>query len=236
MAAPPTCSAAAGSSWPDSRSSRPRRSSAAWPTSDTLLILARAAQGLGAAFTAPAALSIVTTLFPEGKERNTALGIWGMLAGMGSAVGLLFGGILVEYAGWEWIFFVNVPVGLLVLGLALAFVPESRLEGARRRYDALGAVLVTGALVLLVFAISQAPEVGWATFRTIASLVVAGALLAAFLFREAADRRPARPPAHLPDPDRRGREQRRTARRRVDLQPCSSSPPCTSSRCSAGRR
>jgi EmrB/QacA subfamily drug resistance transporter len=153
--------------------------------SDTVLILARAAQGLGAAFTAPAALSIVTTLFPEGKERNAALGIWGMLAGMGSAVGLLFGGILVEYAGWEWIFFVNVPVGILVLALALAFVPESRLDAARRRYDALGAVLVTGALVLLVFAISQAPEVGWATFRTIASLIVAGALFAAFFVREA---------------------------------------------------
>jgi EmrB/QacA subfamily drug resistance transporter len=153
--------------------------------SDTLLIVARAAQGLGAAFTAPAALSIVTTMFPEGKERNAALGIWGMLAGMGSAVGLLLGGILVEYAGWEWIFFVNVPVGVLVLALALATVPESRLEGARRRYDALGAVLVTAALVLLVFAISKAPDVGWATFRTIGLLVLCGALLVAFFLREA---------------------------------------------------
>ena len=126
----------------------------------------------------------MTTLFPEGKERNAALGIWGALAGMGSAVGLLAGGLLTEYAGWEWIFFVNVPVGLAVLGLALAIVPESRVEGARRRYDALGAVLVTGALLALVFSISQAPDVGWGAFRTVGLLVLAGVLLAAFLLRE----------------------------------------------------
>ena len=152
--------------------------------SDVMLIIARAAQGLGAAITAPAALSIVTTIFPEGKERNTALGIWGGLAGIGSAVGLIAGGLLTEYAGWEWIFFVNVPIGVAVLALTRAIVPESRLEGARRRYDALGAVLITGALIVLVYSISKAPDVGWVTFRTIGMLVVAGALLAAFLLRE----------------------------------------------------
>jgi EmrB/QacA subfamily drug resistance transporter len=152
--------------------------------SDTMLIVARAVQGLGAAITAPAALSIVTTLFPEGKERNAALGIWGALAGMGSAVGLLAGGLLTEYAGWEWIFFVNVPIGLAVLAITRALVPESRLAGARRRYDALGAVLITSALILLVYAISKAPEVGWGTARTIGLLVAAGVLLAAFLLRE----------------------------------------------------
>jgi EmrB/QacA subfamily drug resistance transporter len=151
---------------------------------DTLLIFARAAQGLGAAITAPAALSIVMTMFAEGKERNQALGIWGALAGMGSAVGLLLGGILTEYAGWEWIFFVNVPVGVIVFVLALRVVPESRLEGARRSYDALGAVLVTASLVVLVYAISQAPEVGWGTFRTLGLIVLAVLGLAAFFLRE----------------------------------------------------
>jgi EmrB/QacA subfamily drug resistance transporter len=152
--------------------------------SDTMLIVARAVQGLGAAITAPAALSIVMNLFPEGKERNAALGIWGALAGMGSAVGLLFGGILTEYAGWEWIFFVNVPVGAVVLFLAARLVPESKLEGVRRHYDVLGAVLVTASLVVLVYAVSQAPEVGWGTFQTLGLIVLAIAGILAFLVWE----------------------------------------------------
>jgi EmrB/QacA subfamily drug resistance transporter len=152
--------------------------------SDTMLIVARGVQGLGAAITAPAALSIVTTLFPEGKERNAALGIWGALAGMGAAVGLILGGVLTEYAGWEWVFFINVPVAALVLVLTLRFVPESRVGGARRRYDALGAVLATTALLLIVFAISQAPDVGWGTFRTLGSIVLAAVLLGGFFVRE----------------------------------------------------
>ena len=124
------------------------------------------------------------TLFPEGKERNQALGIWGALAGMGSAVGLLLGGILTEYAGWEWIFFVNVPVGVVVFLLALRIVPESRAEGPRRSYDALGAVLVTASLVVLVYSISQAPDVGWGTFRTLGLIVLAVAGLAGFFLWE----------------------------------------------------
>src|SRR4051794_8449410 len=160
---------------------------------ETMLIIARAAQGLGAAITAPAALSIVTTIFPEGKERNTALGIWGGLAGIGSAIGLIAGGLLTEYAGWGGIFFVNVPIGLAVLALTRSFVPESRLEGARRHYDVLGAVLITSALILLVYGISKAPDVGWQTGRTIGMLVTSGLLLAAFLVRESRTEDPLMP-------------------------------------------
>ena len=114
-----------------------------------VLIGARAVQGLGAAIISPAALSIVTTTFEEGAERNKALGIWGALGGSGAAAGVLIGGILTEYLGWEWIFFVNVPVGALVLALTLPFVPESRAELGHRRFDVAGAVTVTGGLALL---------------------------------------------------------------------------------------
>ena len=144
-----------------------------------VLIAARAVQGLGAAVISPATLSIITTAFDEGAERNKALGIWGAMAGSGAAAGVLFGGILTKYAGWEWIFFVNVPVGALVLALTRGVVRESRAEGLRR-FDAVGAVTVTGGLALLVYAISKAPDVGWATGRTIGLLVGAGVLLAAF--------------------------------------------------------
>src|ERR1041385_8345263 len=110
--------------------------------SDGMLIASRAVQGLGGAIISPAALSIVTTTFEEGPERNKALGAWGALGGSGAAVGVLLGGILTEYLSWRWIFFVNVPVGALVLALTPRIVPESRREGAERRYDALGAILV----------------------------------------------------------------------------------------------
>src|SRR3989441_4314258 len=152
--------------------------------SEGMLIVARAVQGLGGAIITPAALSIVMTSFEEGAERNKALGIWGALGGSGAAVGVLAGGVLTKYLGWEWIFFVNVPVGALVLVLTPRIVPESRREGAERRYDALGAVLVSGGLTLLVYTISRAPDVGWATARTILLLVASGAILAAFLVNE----------------------------------------------------
>ena len=128
-------------------------------------------QGIGAAIISPAALSIVTTTFEEGAERNKALGIWGALGGSGAAAGVLFGGILTKYLGWEWIFFVNVPVGALVLALALPFVPESRAELGHHRFDAAGAVTVTGGLALLVYAISKAPDVGWGSAQTIVLLL-----------------------------------------------------------------
>jgi EmrB/QacA subfamily drug resistance transporter len=152
--------------------------------SEGMLIVSRAVQGLGGAIITPAALSIVMTSFEEGSERNKALGIWGALGGSGAAVGVLAGGVLTKYLGWEWIFFVNVPVGALVLVLTSRIVPESRREGAERRYDALGAVLVSGGLALLVYTISRAPDVGWATARTILLLVASGALLVGFLVNE----------------------------------------------------
>src|SRR3954447_14744224 len=145
--------------------------------SEGMLIASRAVQGFGGAIISPAALSIVMTSFEEGPERNKALGVWGALGGSGAAVGVLAGGILTKYLGWEWIFFVNVPVGALVLLVAPRIVPESRREGGERRYDALGAVLVSGGLALMVYAISEAPKVGWGAARTILLLIVAGALL-----------------------------------------------------------
>src|SRR5262244_2909288 len=153
-------------------------------TTDTFLIVMRGAQGLGAAVVVPAALSIVMNMFSEGAERNKALGIWGGIAATGATIGLLAGGLLVRYAGWQYIFFLNVPIGAAALLLARRVVPESRLRSARRRYDPLGAVTVTGALVLLVYAISQAPTAGWASARTLALLATAAALLAGFLVIE----------------------------------------------------
>ncbi|HEX6489962.1 MAG TPA: MFS transporter, partial [Gaiellaceae bacterium] len=134
--------------------------------SASILIAARAVQGLGAAIISPAALSIVTTTFKEGAERNKALGIWGALGGSGAAAGVLAGGVLVKYLGWEWIFFVNVPVGALVLALTRPIVPESRADIGHRRFDAAGALTVTAGLTLLVYAISKAPDVGWGSART----------------------------------------------------------------------
>jgi EmrB/QacA subfamily drug resistance transporter len=146
-----------------------------------VLIAARAVQGVGAAIISPAALSIVTTTFPEGADRNKALGIWGALGGSGAAVGVLLGGILTKYLGWEWIFFVNVPVGVIVLALTRPIVPESHADLGHRRFDATGAVTVTGGLALLVYAISKAPDVGWATGRTIGVLALSAVILAAFV-------------------------------------------------------
>jgi EmrB/QacA subfamily drug resistance transporter len=152
--------------------------------SEGMLIISRAVQGLGGAIISPAALSIVTTSFEEGADRNKALGVWGALGGSGAAVGVLLGGILTDYLSWRWIFFVNVPVGVVVLLVTTRIVPESRRETAERHYDALGAVLVSAGLALLVYAISEAPNVGWATARTILLLVAAGALLIGFLVNE----------------------------------------------------
>src|SRR5438093_143028 len=161
--------------------------------SAAVLIGARALQGLGAAIISPAALSIVTTTFTEGAERNKALGIWGALGGSGAAAGVLFGGILVKYLGWEWIFFVNVPVGALVFALTEGIVPESRAESAYRRFDVAGAISVTGGLALLVYAISKAPDVGWGSTRTILLLIASILILGAFLVIELRGRAPLMP-------------------------------------------
>jgi len=135
--------------------------------SEAWLIIARAVQGFGAALLTPSALSIITTTFTERTERNKALGVWGAVGGGGAAAGVLLGGILTKYLGWEWIFFVNVPVGATALLITRRLVDESRVETAERSYDIPGAVLVTGGLALLVYAISRAPVVGWGTTRTI---------------------------------------------------------------------
>jgi EmrB/QacA subfamily drug resistance transporter len=161
--------------------------------SEGVLIAARAFQGLGAAIISPAALSIVSTTFAEGPERNKALGIWGALGGSGAAVGVLLGGVLTKYLGWEWIFFVNVPVGALVLAVTPRMIRESRVEMAQHQYDPFGAITITGGLALLVYAISRAPFVGWGTARTILLLVASGALILAFVAIEWRSRDPLMP-------------------------------------------
>jgi EmrB/QacA subfamily drug resistance transporter len=150
-------------------------------TGDAFLIGSRAVQGFGAAIMLPAALSIVMNMFKEGAERNKALGIWGGLGALGATVGLIAGGFLTRYLGWQYIFFLNVPIGVTALALARRIVPESRLETARRRFDAAGAIASTGGLVLLVDAISQAPQYGWGAARTVAVLAASVAALAAFV-------------------------------------------------------
>jgi EmrB/QacA subfamily drug resistance transporter len=152
--------------------------------SEAFLIGARAVQGLGAAIMLPSALSIVMNMFEEGAERNKALGIWGGLGAAGATVGLITGGVLTRYAGWQYIFFLNVPIGAAALALAPRVVPDSRLDKAGRRFDALGAIAGTGGLVLLVDAISQAPQYGWGATRTVAVLAAAAALLVGFVVIE----------------------------------------------------
>jgi EmrB/QacA subfamily drug resistance transporter len=150
-------------------------------TAEGFLIAMRFLQGLGAAIVLPAALSIVMNMFPEGAERNKALGAWGAIGASGAAVGVMAGGLLTRYLGWEYIFYLNVPIGAAALLLAPRVVPESRIDTARRRYDPFGAVAVTGGLSLLVYAISTAPQVGWGTARTVTLLAVSAALLAVFV-------------------------------------------------------
>jgi EmrB/QacA subfamily drug resistance transporter len=153
-------------------------------TNDWTLITMRGLQGVGAAVILPAALSIVMNMFEEGPERNKALGLWGAVGATGATFGVLAGGILTRYVGWEYIFFLNVPIGVVALALTRRIVPESRLETARRGFDVLGGSSVTAGLLLLVFAISKAPDVGWASGRSIALLVASGLLLVAFVVIE----------------------------------------------------
>jgi EmrB/QacA subfamily drug resistance transporter len=154
----------------------------AW--SPAALLVARAVQGIGAAIMTPTALSIISTTFPEGPERNKALGIWGALGGLGATAGWLIGGPLVDGPGWEWIFFINIPIGLAALALAPALLSESRGALTRRSYDPAGALTITGALVLLVYALVEAPDVGWGDAQTILLLAGSAVLLAAFALIE----------------------------------------------------
>jgi EmrB/QacA subfamily drug resistance transporter len=154
-----------------------------------MLIGARALQGLGAALVSPAALSILTTTFADGADRAKALGAWSAISAGGGAVGLLLGGLLTDQLSWQWIFFVNVPIGLLALALALRYVPESKLT-ARTGFDVGGAVLVTLGLVVLVYAITKAQTWGWGDGRTIGLEAAAVALLAAWGVLESRLRHP----------------------------------------------
>jgi EmrB/QacA subfamily drug resistance transporter len=165
-------------------------SALAW--SDTALIAARAAQGLGAAVITPAALSILMTTFAEGKERNTALGAWGAVGAFGAVAGVLLGGVLTDWLSWEWIFYVNVPVGILGLALAPLLLAESR-DAHVRSFDVPGATLVTSGLVVLVYVITQANNYGWGSFETIGLFVAAGVLLAAFIGWESRTKEPLMP-------------------------------------------
>ena len=158
-----------------------------------MLVTARAVQGFGAAIVSPCTLSIITTTFEEGAERNKALGIWGAMGGSGAAAGVLFGGILTKYLGWEWIFFVNVPVGAIVLLLTPRVVRESRAPGERQAFDVVGAGSVTAGLALLVYAISKAPVDGWSESLTIGLLAGAALLIAFFLAWESRVPRPLMP-------------------------------------------
>jgi EmrB/QacA subfamily drug resistance transporter len=160
---------------------------------DTVLIFARAVQGVGAAVISPGALSILMTTFREGAERNKALGIWGAIAGIGGAAGVLLGGVLTDTLGWEWIFLVNVPVGILVILLTPRFVDESRAEGATRAFDVAGAVSVTAGLALLVYALVNTDSAGWGSGETIGLLAGAAALIVAFVVIESRAKAPLLP-------------------------------------------
>ena len=153
---------------------------AGFAPSEGALIVARAAQGLGAAIIAPSALSIVTTIFRDGSERNKALGAWGAVAGSGGAAGVLLGGVLTDGLGWEWVMWVNVPVALIVLALTPGLIPESRSESQTRHFDIAGAVTVTAGLSLLVYAIVDAESAGWGSTKTIGLLAAAIGLLGVF--------------------------------------------------------
>jgi EmrB/QacA subfamily drug resistance transporter len=150
----------------------------AWSPSS--LIGARVLQGIGAAIISPAALSILSTTFTEGKDRNTALGVWGAVGGFGAAAGVLLGGVLTDALSWEWIFFVNIPVGVAAFFLAPVLLDESR-DARVKHFDATGAVLVTAGLASLVYAITQAGQEGWLSGSTLGFGAAALALLAAFV-------------------------------------------------------
>ena len=162
-------------------------------TSEATLIAARAAQGVGAALMTPAALSILMTTFAEGRERNTALGIWGAVGASGGTVGVLLGGVFTDTIGWEWIFLLNVPVGLAVIAVTPFLLTESRADSAHRRFDLAGGVTITASLALLVYALVEASSEGWGSATTIGRLAASAALMAAFVVIELRSRAPLMP-------------------------------------------
>jgi EmrB/QacA subfamily drug resistance transporter len=160
--------------------------------SEAQLIAARAVQGLGAAIISPAALSIITTTFTEGSDRNTALGVWGAVAGAGGAAGVLLGGVLTEYLGWEWVLLVNVPIALVAAFLSPRLLKESRDERAST-FDIPGAVSVTAGLAILVYALVDADSAGWGSTQTLGLLGLSLVLLATFVGIELRTRHPLMP-------------------------------------------
>jgi EmrB/QacA subfamily drug resistance transporter len=163
----------------------------AW--SEGSLIAFRSLQGLGAALLSPAALSILTTTFREGRERNLALGIWGAASGSGGAAGVLLGGALTSALSWSWIFFINVPVGALVIALSPWLLRESRADLNHRHFDFAGAASITGGLMLLVYAMTRATQHGWGTGETIGLLAASAGLVAAFFIIELRSKAPLLP-------------------------------------------
>jgi EmrB/QacA subfamily drug resistance transporter len=161
--------------------------------SEAWLIVARGVQGVGAAILSPATLSIITTTFTEGTERNKALGIWGGLAGAGAAAGVLLGGVLTTGIGWRWVLFVNVPVGLLAIALVPRLIAESRSSEQHAGYDVAGAVSITGGLMLLVYTLVKTSDVGWGSARTIVGLAASAALIVGFVVIESRARSPLMP-------------------------------------------
>jgi EmrB/QacA subfamily drug resistance transporter len=159
-------------------------------TSSGVLVGGRALQGLGAALVSPAALSIVTTTFAEGRERTKALGIWSAIAAGGGAFGLIIGGLLTETLSWRWVFFVNLPIGIAAALLSLRFIPNTRSEEKPHSADVAGAVTVTGGLLLLVYAVVKAQAYGWGSGKTIGLFALAAALLATFVVVELRSKAP----------------------------------------------
>lgn len=161
--------------------------------SSTMLIVLRALQGLAAAFMAPTALSILLTTFAEGNERNKALSIWSIVASGGAAAGVFLGGLLTQYLGWRWCFFVNVPIGILTIIFILKYVPAYIQEAKDKHLDLPGAILVTGGLMTLVYALTLASQFGWSAQSTLMSFGASIVLIAAFLFNEIKSRHPLVP-------------------------------------------
>jgi EmrB/QacA subfamily drug resistance transporter len=160
---------------------------------ETTFIGARLAQGVGAALMAPAALSLITTSFREGVDRHKALGIWGAISGLAAAAGVFLGGVLSDGPGWRWVFFVNLPVCALILVGAFRLLSGERPHRPNAHFDVLGAILATGGMLLLVYALINAPDHGWGTARTLGELATAGLLLAAFVVNERRSRNPLVP-------------------------------------------
>jgi EmrB/QacA subfamily drug resistance transporter len=158
-----------------------------------VLVGARLAQGVGAAMMLPAALSILTTTFKEGSDRTKALGVWGAVGGLASAAGVLLGGLLTDGPGWRWVMFVNPLAAVLVLGATFWLIRGDGRRGQLRNFDLRGAVLATGGMLLLVYTLVKAPDVGWGTARTIAGLAGALSLLAAFVINERRAKNPLAP-------------------------------------------